>query len=224
MPPIKLASLSHNEQVFLHAIMFAEGTLKLQDSKIPKEKQVSAYRIRFGYTEPHIDNNWQYPEPVNINGQIFTAAGAYQIIDSTWKSNKDKLGLTNFTPQAQNAVAIQLIKDAGAYDNVMKGQWEEAIRKCSTKWASFPYRADTSYWNTNGKALHIYGGTPQKARRMSDLLNYIESLKKNGFKLTETDDVSDSVSSSKSYLSIGLSLLIFGFIIYKFKSIKNAFS
>lgn len=68
-----------------------------------------------------------------------TAAGAYQMLGSTWGRTAKRLGLTDFTPHSQDVAAVYLIKESKALDDVMNGQWDAALRKTSPVWASLPY-------------------------------------------------------------------------------------
>jgi muramidase (phage lysozyme) len=67
-----------------------------------------------------------------------TAAGRYQILARNFDFYKKQLGLKDFSKSAQDAIAIQLIKECGALKDIEAGRIESAIKKCSSRWASFP--------------------------------------------------------------------------------------
>lgn len=67
-----------------------------------------------------------------------TAAGRYQITKTTYDDIAKKLGITDFSPASQDKIAIQLIKDKGAYDDVMRGDYNAAMQKLGGVWASLP--------------------------------------------------------------------------------------
>ncbi len=71
-------------------------------------------------------------------GCVSTAAGAYQIIRPTWNRLKSTYGLPDFSPASQDAAAIYLLLESGAYDLIVQGKIEEAIKKASKIWASLP--------------------------------------------------------------------------------------
>lgn len=71
-------------------------------------------------------------------GCVSTAAGAYQIILPTWKRLKNKLGLIDFSPESQDAAAVELIRENGALADVQAGNFTAAINKLSHVWASMP--------------------------------------------------------------------------------------
>lgn len=85
-----------------------------------------------------------------------TAAGAYQILQKTWDVASKALGLTDFSPTSQDRVAAWLIKQAGAYRDVLAGRFVTATRKCNTTWASLPGSPYGQPTITMEAALAIY--------------------------------------------------------------------
>ena len=75
---------------------------------------------------------------VNRKGLISTAAGRYQQLYRYWPHYRDLLDLPDFSPDSQDAVAVQLIKERQALADVEAGRIEVAINKCSNIWASLP--------------------------------------------------------------------------------------
>lgn len=71
-------------------------------------------------------------------GKVSTAAGKYQINLPTWRDASRALGLTDFTPESQDAACAWLIEQCGALDDVKAGRFESAVAKCSKRWASLP--------------------------------------------------------------------------------------
>lgn len=67
-----------------------------------------------------------------------TAAGRYQITCPTWMGWKNILRLSNFGHDAQDTVAIEIIRKQGALNLVIGGMIPEAINKCHPIWASLP--------------------------------------------------------------------------------------
>jgi muramidase (phage lysozyme) len=67
-----------------------------------------------------------------------TAAGRYQILARNSDAYKVLLGLKDFGPASQDAIATQMIRECHAYDDVMAGRLADAVAKCSSRWASFP--------------------------------------------------------------------------------------
>lgn len=67
-----------------------------------------------------------------------TAAGRYQITGTTYNDIAPKLGLSDFSKETQDKIAIALIERAGALDLVDKGDFFGAINKLGKTWASLP--------------------------------------------------------------------------------------
>lgn len=67
-----------------------------------------------------------------------TAAGRYQILARFFDAYKTQLGLKDFSPASQDAIAIQMIRECGALQDVTDGLLATAIRKCRSRWASLP--------------------------------------------------------------------------------------
>jgi muramidase (phage lysozyme) len=106
-----------------------------------------------------------------------SAEGAYQFLNKTWDSVSKKLGLKDFSPKSQDLAALELIKQKGALTDILNNNFETAVNKLSSTWASLP--------TASGKGF--YKG--QKARRMdflkntfinsdNDLLNYNQSAER----------------------------------------------
>ena len=67
-----------------------------------------------------------------------TASGRYQITLPTWKSITERWTSTVFSPQAQDAAALQLLKECGALNHIDSGNIAAAIEAACETWASFP--------------------------------------------------------------------------------------
>lgn len=68
-----------------------------------------------------------------------TAAGRYQILSRYWDHYRKQLGLVGgFTPENQDRIALQLIRECRALDDIKAGRIAEAINKCRSRWASLP--------------------------------------------------------------------------------------
>ena len=51
---------------------------------------------------------------------------------------RKRLGLKDFSPKSQDAVALQQIKERGALPMIDRGDIRQAIDRCSNIWASLP--------------------------------------------------------------------------------------
>lgn len=71
-------------------------------------------------------------------GITSSAAGRYQVLEKFAKHYIRELGLKDFGPAAQDAIAWQLIGECGAKKDVNEGRFEVAVHKCKSRWASLP--------------------------------------------------------------------------------------
>lgn len=122
---------TQNRRAFLDMIAFSEGT-----------SGPSGYLTMFGgrlmdslEVHPH-----QYFDFTNSRGEHLrtSAAGRYQFLGKTWDSLAAKLGLPDFSPESQDAAALELVRQRGALADVDAGRIEVAVRKCAPIWASLP--------------------------------------------------------------------------------------
>lgn len=67
-----------------------------------------------------------------------TAAGRYQQLHRYWPYYRDLLHLPDFGPVSQDRLAIQLIREQHAFDDVVTGHLVDAIGNVSNIWASLP--------------------------------------------------------------------------------------
>lgn len=71
-------------------------------------------------------------------GLASTAAGRYQLLARYFDPYKKLLGLKDFSPEAQDAIAIQQIKECRALADIEAGRFSDAVQKCKHIWASLP--------------------------------------------------------------------------------------
>lgn len=68
-----------------------------------------------------------------------TAAGRYQLLARYWDAYRKSLNLVGgFTPENQDRVALQQIRERRALDDIKAGRIGVAIEKCRNIWASLP--------------------------------------------------------------------------------------
>lgn len=75
---------------------------------------------------------------VSKSGYTSTAAGAYQMLSSTWDETARIMGLTDFSPASQDLAAVGRIAARGALDDVLAGRIDVALAKIGREWASMP--------------------------------------------------------------------------------------
>ena len=143
--PLSGTVKNENVRAFLQTIAFAEGTAG-----------PDGYRMMF---TGQLFNSFQaHPNVKNCSlykGKPLcsTAAGKYQFLKTTWDEISRKLKLPDFSPESQDLAAVQLIKQAGAYQDIVEGRFDDAVFKLAPTWASFPTAEGKSYYNQPSKSL-----------------------------------------------------------------------
>lgn len=130
--------LTVNEKAFLDMIKVSEGT---STSKYTKNGGYDVIVNGIGGEPKTFTDYSKHPNvlvTVNNKGLKSTAAGAYQILYKYWDHYRKQLGLKGFWPEDQDAIAMQLIKECKAVDDINAGRIEVAINKCRSRWASLP--------------------------------------------------------------------------------------
>ncbi|MNO55334.1 Phage lysozyme [compost metagenome] len=120
---------------FLDLIAFSEGTSTVKVSD-------DGYNVLYGgglfpdYVD-HPRRKLTFP----INGKLVTstAAGRYQLLERYWDAYWASLRLAGgFTPENQDLIALQQIRERRALSDIKSDRIEQAIAKCSNIWASLP--------------------------------------------------------------------------------------
>ena len=119
-----------NRKAFLTMIATAEGTVNLGDNGYNVLVGGSLFT---GYADH--PRKAVYLPKYKIKS---TAAGRYQILSKYYDSYKQLLKLKDFSPASQDAIAIQMIKEQHALEDVDEGRVDAAIKKVSNIWASMP--------------------------------------------------------------------------------------
>lgn len=91
-----------------------------------------------------------------------TAAGRYQILSKYYDAYKKRLRLPDFSPASQDAIALQLIRECKAVDDIEAGRIADAIHKCRSRWASLPGAGYGQHEQKLDKLIAVYkaaGGT-----------------------------------------------------------------
>ena len=128
-------------KAFLDLIGWSEGT---STSTLTVNQGYDV--IVTGIHGPSIFDNYSH-HPFELGGSVqwrldppaySTAAGRYQVLARYWRVYKVQLGLPDFSPNSQDAVALQQIRERGALLLLDADNVQSAIDRCSNIWASFP--------------------------------------------------------------------------------------
>jgi muramidase (phage lysozyme) len=109
-------------------------------------KSEDGYKVLFGATaanpltfSDYHDHPRKFATAVIRGRQVTSsAAGRYQILARYFDAYKGQLGLKDFSPASQDAIAIQLIRECRALPMIAAGEIEAAIDACKSRWASLP--------------------------------------------------------------------------------------
>lgn len=123
-----------NVQAFLGLIRDTEGT----------SKGVDPYRVYGGSAKNQIKDlskpdfkRWGFTQ-TDGKKNTSSASGAYQFLERTWNGLAKQHGLKDFSPRSQDLGAIALLKQSGALDAILKGDFDTAVKKANRTWASLP--------------------------------------------------------------------------------------
>ena len=148
--------MTNNLKAFLDMIAFSEGTSTIKSSD-------SGYNVIAGgalFTS-YQDHPRKRVFIKRIN-DYSSAAGRYQLLARYYDAYKKQLGLKDFSPASQDAIAIQQIKECRAIDDINAGRFADAVAKCRRIWASFPNAGYSQHENKQSDLQAKYvqsGGT-----------------------------------------------------------------
>ena len=118
-----------NVCAFLDMIAFSEGTAGHGDD---------GYNVIVGGAlfEGYADHPLRV---VKLNATLSSsAAGRYQLLARYWDVYRKQLKLADFSPESQDRVAIQQLKETRAFPLIQTGKFEDAVARCKNIWASLP--------------------------------------------------------------------------------------
>lgn len=124
--------ISSNLQAFLDMLAWSEGTSRIKGSD-------NGYNVIVGgalFTS-YTDHPRKLVSLPSL-GIKSTAAGRYQLLSRYYDAYKKQLGLKDFSPDSQDSIAIQQIRERKALQDIESGDIKSAITKCSNIWASLP--------------------------------------------------------------------------------------
>jgi muramidase (phage lysozyme) len=117
-----------NVKAFLQAIGEAEG---------------GGYDFKYGAVKGKKNDKWRFTDasthPGAGSGGKTTASGMYQITIDTWRDfGIKRMGLTDFSPETQDLIAVAMLRSVGVLDSIEAGKLDPALSKASWKWAALP--------------------------------------------------------------------------------------
>ena len=120
-----MVEINNQRKAFLDMLAWSEGT----DNGRQKTRN-HGYDVIVG-GELFTDYSDHPRKLVTLNPKLkSTAAGRYQLLSRWWDAYRKQLGLKDFSPKSQDAVALQQIKERGALPMIDRGDIRQAIDRC----------------------------------------------------------------------------------------------
>lgn len=119
---------------FLDMIAFSEGT---DNGKQKTQDHGYDVLVGGGLFSGYTDHPRRLVDLPKL-GIKSTAAGRYQVLAKYYDHYRKQLGLSNFGPINQDRIALQLIRECKAIEDIRAGNIAAAIAKCRSRWASLP--------------------------------------------------------------------------------------
>lgn len=149
--------MSEQLRMFLDLIAWSEGTSVVPITRCNGYDVIVSGPDGFEVFDNFSEHPFEARKPKVVrpaaNGKhalLSSASGRYQIVLPTWRAYRTILAQADFSAASQDAVALRLIRDRRAIDDVEAGNIASAITKCSNIWASFPAiamaRIRTGWW------------------------------------------------------------------------------
>lgn len=130
--------LAHSDDGY-NVLVGSHGPITKRDSKTGKTENIPARLLTFPTYATHPAT---YVRDVNSTG-----AGAYQLLARYYEPYRALLGLHDFSPEAQDRIAIQQIRECRALPLLQAGRFADAVAACAHIWASLtgsPYGQHTN--------------------------------------------------------------------------------
>jgi muramidase (phage lysozyme) len=82
-----------------------------------------------------------------------TAAGMYQENIETWHEMGGNMGLTDFTKETQDLIAVEILRISKAIGSIQSGDINAALGKASRRWSSLPQGKGKSGYYPNQPSI-----------------------------------------------------------------------
>lgn len=127
---------------FLDLISVTEGTSRTKNG---------GYNTLFGFNKDgsnrYFDDMTKFPDspapyrdPRTGQVKYSNDAGRYQININTYKRMAKRLGITDFSPESQDMIAVALLDEIKGFDDAIRsGNKQQALKLASPVWVSLPY-------------------------------------------------------------------------------------
>ena len=128
-----MVEINNQRKAFLDMLAWSEGT----DNGRQKTRNHGCDVIVGGELFTDYSDHPRKLVTLNQNSNQ-QAPDATSFFPCWWDAYRKQLGLKDFSPKSQDAVALQQIKERGALPMIDRGDIRQAIDRCSNIWASLP--------------------------------------------------------------------------------------
>lgn len=144
---------------FLDLISVTEGTSRTKNG---------GYNTLFGFNKDgsnrYFDDMTKFPDspapyrdPRTGKVKYSNDAGRYQINIDTYKRMAKRLGITDFSPESQDMIAVALLDEIKGFDNAIRsGNKQQALKLASPVWVSLPYNKTGGSHVSESAALTVW--------------------------------------------------------------------
>jgi muramidase (phage lysozyme) len=123
----EISLFTPNVRAFIEAVAWAEG---------------GQYDLKFGRVKGRKNDPWRFSDfsthPGVGKGGSITAAGMYQINESTWREAGGNIGLHDFSPGTQDLLAVEILRGLNVIPAIQSGDVPTALSAASKRWAALP--------------------------------------------------------------------------------------
>lgn len=109
---------------------------------LPNSKEVTTTRNMVMAGHRVLTGKWTFTDestdPGAGYGESITASGRYQINIANWREYAGKMELTDFTPNTQDLMAVDILRTLGVIDKIKTGDIREQCRRRQRGGRHFP--------------------------------------------------------------------------------------
>lgn len=161
--------MNTNRKAFLDMLAVSEGTSTSKSTKCDGYDVIvigvdGVHELITDFSTHPFADGLRASKVFNSKGETSSASGRYQFMKKDWAHYRDQLKLDDktlypngpFSPAAQDAWAIQLIRERSALPLVDHGSFDLAVSRCRNIWASLPGAGYGQHENTIDKLKAAY--------------------------------------------------------------------
>jgi muramidase (phage lysozyme) len=161
--------MNTNRKAFLDMLAVSEGTSTSKATQCDGYDVIvvgldGAHELITDFSTHPFADGLRPSKVFNRKGETSSASGRYQFMKKDWAHYRAQLNLTDttlypngaFSAKAQDAWAIQLIRERGALQLIDHGDFDLAVSRCRNIWASLPGAGYGQHENSLAKLQAAY--------------------------------------------------------------------